>query len=157
MAAARLSCSPRGRSVGRARLIRRAAGLTWAEQMKEVKDTVRSTVHVAYDGTVHKVFKGTDARKRYDTERRVLEVLEERGCPNVPRLLEHDDAKLKIVTTNCGHSVTRMSDKRVSELFDELETKYGVRHGDRFLRNITYDHRKGCFCVIDFELAEIVR
>ncbi len=124
--------------------------------MKEIKDTVRASVHVGYDGRVHKVFKGTDARARFETESRVLELLCERGCPNVPRLLERHPEELKIVTTNCGHPVSKLGEDRMHELFDELETTYGVRHKDQFLRNITYDHRRGSFCVIDFELAEVL-
>ena len=32
----------------------------------------------------------------------------------------------------------------------------GVRHLDAERRNITYDRQRGCFCIIDFELAEIL-
>jgi hypothetical protein len=33
---------------------------------------------------------------------------------------------------------------------------FGVRHEDRFLRNITYSPQLGRFCLIDFEFATIL-
>ena len=62
---------------------------------------------------------------------------------------------LKIVTTNCGTRVDRVNPERQSELFAELE-KYGVRHEDRNVRNITYRVSDGRFCIIDFEFATIL-
>ena len=41
------------------------------------------------------------------------------------------------------------------ELFAELE-KFGVRHDDADLRNITYRFADGRFCLIDFEFATIL-
>ncbi|MCA9187128.1 MAG: hypothetical protein R3E01_24910 [Pirellulaceae bacterium] len=123
--------------------------------MKDIKDTVRSHVRVAYDGSVHKTFRGTDADVRYETEKTVLQFLEERNCDFVPRVIEFDDERLYLVTTNCGQPVRSLSDGKMKSLFRELET-FGVRHGDQFERNITYDPVKGRFCVIDFELADII-
>ncbi len=123
--------------------------------MKEIKDTVRSLVRIAYDGSVHKTFHGTNKEERYATEVRVLKHLEAAGCDFVPRVIEHDDTKLYLVTSNCGQMVERLSKAKQQSLYDELE-QYGVRHGDQALRNITYDSRRGRFCVIDFELAEIL-
>jgi hypothetical protein len=77
------------------------------------------------------------------------------GCPFVPRLLESDPAQLKIITTNCGTRVDQVNPERQKELFAELE-KYGVRHEDRELRNITYRTSDGRFCIIDFEFATIL-
>jgi tRNA A-37 threonylcarbamoyl transferase component Bud32 len=81
--------------------------------------------------------------------------LEERNCTFVPKLLESDPETLKIVTTNCGARVERLSDTRVAELFQELEA-FGVRHDDPYLRNVTYRASDGRFCLIDFELATIL-
>jgi tRNA A-37 threonylcarbamoyl transferase component Bud32 len=125
------------------------------EIVKEIKDTVRSQVRVGFDGRVHKIFRGTNARERFLNELRVLRYLEQRGCDFVPKVLEHDHQQLYLVTTNCGSPVTSMTPGKMESIFQELE-EYGVRHGDAFLRNITYDPRQGRFCVIDFELAEIV-
>ena len=44
---------------------------------------------------------------------------------------------------------------KAQALFDSLEN-FGVRHNDQADRNLTYDPRKGCFCVIDFEFATIL-
>ena len=41
-------------------------------------------------------------------------------------------------------------------MFAELENKYGIRHLDAEARNVTYDPIAGRFCIIDFELAEIL-
>jgi serine/threonine protein phosphatase PrpC len=48
-----------------------------------------------------------------------------------------------------------MGEERIRELFAELE-KYGVRHDDPYLRNITYRATDGQFCIIDFEFATIL-
>jgi len=123
--------------------------------MREAKDTARSTVHIGYDGLVHKTFKGHEARERFENEVRVLRYLEKRGCPFVPRVVETDPDKLYLVTTNCGTRVDHMSEERMNRVFAELE-EYGVRHDDRFLRNITYRTSDGRFCLIDFEFATIL-
>ncbi len=123
--------------------------------MHEIKDTRQATVHIGYDGRVHKTYNGTMARERFENEVRVLRYLEEKACPFVPRILEVDEEKLSIVTTNCGQIVNRISPEKLTSLFDELET-YGVRHGDAFARNVTYNARLGRFCLIDFEFATIL-
>jgi serine/threonine protein phosphatase PrpC len=124
--------------------------------MKIAKDGIRSMVRVGYDGRVYKTFRGTDADKRFANEVRVLQVLEERGCDFVPRLLDSDEGTLTIVTTNCGAVVASLSEEKTKSIFAELEEKYGVIHDDPFLRNITYHAGMGRFCVIDFELATVI-
>lgn len=123
--------------------------------MKKEKDTVRSTVRLGYDGRVHKTFRGTHAKERFENEIRVLKHLETRNCPFVPRVVEFDPEKLYLVTTNCGQRVEHLTEGRMEELFQELE-RYGVRHDDPFLRNVTYSQQMGRFCLIDFELATIL-
>ncbi len=123
--------------------------------MHEVKDTLRALVRIGYDGKVHKTFRGPQAEKRFATEVKVLRYLEKRECTFVPRLLEADPEKLKIVTTNCGARVERLDEERMREIYAELE-KYGVRHEDAELRNVTYSQQAGRFCLIDFEFATIL-
>jgi len=123
--------------------------------MNQVKDTLRATVRLGYDGRVHKQFRGPKADERFATEVKVLKYLEERGCPFVPRLIESDPENLKIVTTNCGTRVDHLDDTRCRELFDEL-LEYGVRHDDAEMRNVTYRQSDGRFCLIDFEFATII-
>jgi tRNA A-37 threonylcarbamoyl transferase component Bud32 len=123
--------------------------------MEKVKDTLRSTVRLSYDGRVFKAFHGPDAQQRFDNEVRVLRHLEAKGCNFVPKLLEADPKELSIVTTNCGNRVERLDAARQTELFGELE-QYGVRHDDAELRNVTYRQSDGRFCLIDFELATIL-
>lgn len=124
-------------------------------RMLKVKDTLRSTVQVSFDGRVFKTYHGPDASKRFENEVHVLRYLESRGCSFVPRLLEVDPNKLRIVTTHCGTRVERLDADRSRELFAELET-YGVRHDDPDMRNVTYRQADGRFCVVDFELATIL-
>ncbi len=123
--------------------------------MELVKDTLRSTVRLSYDGRVYKAYHGPDAAQRFENEVRVLRHLAARGCPFTPRLLEAVPTELRIVTTNCGNRVEHLDAERLQELFAELE-KYGVRHDDADLRNVTYRPRDGRFCVIDFELSTIL-
>jgi tRNA A-37 threonylcarbamoyl transferase component Bud32 len=123
--------------------------------MRDVKDTLRALVRITYDGRVLKTFRGPKAEERFANEVRVLRHLEERECPFVPRLLEADEKELRIVTTNCGSRVDHLDDARRDEIFAELE-KYGVRHDDVDVRNVTYRQSDGRFCLIDFEFATIL-
>jgi hypothetical protein len=123
--------------------------------MLQVKDTLRATVQVSFDGRVLKTYHGPDAQERFDKEVKVLRHLEARKCGFVPRLLEADSAKLCITTNNCGTRVEHLDAERARELFAELE-RYGVRHDDPDIRNVTYRQSDGRFCVVDFELATIL-
>jgi tRNA A-37 threonylcarbamoyl transferase component Bud32 len=123
--------------------------------MLQVKDTLRATVNLTFDGRVIKAYHGPDARDRFNREVSVLRHLESRGCNFVPRLLIADPDNLRITTTNCGTRVEHLDDKRARELFAELEA-YGVRHDDPDIRNVTYRQSDGRFCIIDFELATIL-
>ncbi len=123
--------------------------------MDLVKDTLRATVRISYDGRVYKTFRGPKAEERFANEVNILRYLESRDCPFVPRLLESDPEKLQIVTTSCGSRVEHLDDERARELFAELEL-YGVRHDDAEVRNVTYRQADGRFCLIDFEFATIL-
>jgi len=123
--------------------------------MLQVKDTLRATVQVSFDGRVFKTYHGPDAQQRFQKEVQVLKFLQQRRCPFVPVILQVDPSKPSIVTTNCGQRVEYIDDERARELFAELET-YGVRHDDADKRNITYRQTDGRFCVVDFELATIL-
>ncbi len=123
--------------------------------MHQVKDTLRATVRISYDGRVYKTFRGPKAMERFTNEVRVLRFLEERGCHFVPRLIESYTDQLQIVTTNCGARVDHLDDARAKELFAELE-QFGVRHDDPDIRNVTYRQSDGRFCLIDFEFATIL-
>ena len=123
--------------------------------MLKVKDTLRATVNLTFDGRVFKVYHGPDAAARFANEVLILRHLEARGCGFVPRLLEADPALSRIITTNCGTRVEHLDEPRRQELFAELE-KFGVRHDDPEMRNVTYRQSDGRFCVIDFELATIL-
>jgi len=94
--------------------------------MNQVKDTLRATVRIGYDGRVHKQFRGPNAEERFANEVRVLKYLEKRGCPFVPRLIEDDPAALRMVTTSCGTRVDHLDDERRKELFDELREIRGA-------------------------------
>lgn len=123
--------------------------------MLKVKDTLRATVNLSFDGRVFKAYHGPNAPERFDKEVKVLRHLEARGCGFVPKLIEADRAKLRIITTNCGTRVEHLDADRARELFAELET-FGVRHDDPDVRNVTYRQADGRFCVIDFEFATIL-
>jgi tRNA A-37 threonylcarbamoyl transferase component Bud32 len=123
--------------------------------MLQVKDTLRATVRLSFDGRVFKTYHGPNARERFDKEVRILRFLEAHGCNFVPRLLEADAEKIQIVTTNCGTRVEHLDEQHSKELFAELET-YGVRHDDADVRNVTYRQSDGRFCLIDFEFATIL-
>jgi tRNA A-37 threonylcarbamoyl transferase component Bud32 len=123
--------------------------------MLKVKDTLRATVNLTYDGRVIKVYHGPDAQTRFENEVRVLKHLEARGCHFVPRVLEADPAQLRLVTNNCGSRVEHLDAQRTAEIFAELEP-FRVRHDDPDMRNITYRRSDGRFCIIDFEFATIL-
>ena len=123
--------------------------------MLQVKDTLRATVNLSFDGRVSKVYHGADAPTRFDNEVRVLRHLEKLGCNFVPRVLEADPDALRIVTTNCGTRVDHLDAERCASLFAEL-APFGVRHDDPEVRNVTYRQSDGRFCIIDFEFATIL-
>jgi hypothetical protein len=123
--------------------------------MLKVKDTLRATVHLSFDGRVFKTYHAPNAKERFENEVRVLKFLESHHCNFVPRLLEADEKKLRIVTTNCGSRVEHLDTERAKELFAELR-KFGVRHDDADPRNVTYRFSDGRFCLIDFEFATIL-
>ena len=123
--------------------------------MLQVKDTLRATVHLSFDGRVCKTYHGPDARQRFAQEVKILRHLEARGCTFVPKLLEADSEKLRIITTNCGSRVEHLDAERTKALFAELEP-FGVRHDDPDMRNVTYRQKDGRFCIIDFEFATLL-
>jgi serine/threonine protein phosphatase PrpC len=123
--------------------------------MLKVKDTLRATVNLTFDGRVIKAYHGPNAKARFDNEVRVLQHLAAHGCDFVPKLLEADADRVRIITSHCGSRVERMDDDRLKELFAELE-QYGVRHDDPEVRNVTYRQQDGRFCIIDFEFATIL-
>jgi hypothetical protein len=123
--------------------------------MESVKDTLRSTVRISYDGRVYKTFRGPHAEERFAKEVQVLRFLESKNCLFVPRLLEIHPERLQIVTTSCGNRVQHLDESRLRELFAELES-YGVRHDDQDARNVTYRQSDGRFCLIDFEFATLL-
>ncbi len=123
--------------------------------MLKVKDTLRATVNLTFDGRVIKAYHGPNALERFTNEVRVLRHLEKRGCNFVPKLLEADENKVRIITTNCGSRLEHLDAQRAKELFAELEA-YGVRHDDPDMRNVTYRQSDGRFCIIDFEFATIL-
>ena len=132
-----------------------AIRLTHVFYMLNLKDTLRATVNLSFDGRVYKTYHGPDAVARFANEVRILRHLEARGCPFVPRLLEADPQQLRIITTNCGSRVDHLDAERLRELFAELEP-FGIRHDDPDIRNVTYRPSDGRFCLIDFELATIL-
>ncbi len=123
--------------------------------MLKVKDTLRSTVNLTFDGRVIKAYHGPDAVPRFDREVQILRHLEAKGCNFVPRLLVADRHRVRIITTNCGTRVDHLDAARTKELFAELET-FGVRHDDPDMRNVTYRQSDGRFCLVDFEFATLL-
>lgn len=121
-----------------------------------LKDGLRSLVRIDFYGHVHKYFRGTGAEERYATEVRVLRELEKRGCTYVPKVIEEHPEQLYFVSSNCGALATQISREKSDSLFADLERDFGVRHLDAEPRNITYSKQLGRFCIIDFELAEIL-
>jgi len=124
--------------------------------MKELKDGIRSLVRLDFQGHVHKQFRGTDSDKRFANEVAVLKALEDRGAENVPKLISHDHETLTLVTTNCGAPAPLITQEKARALFQELEDQYGIKHDDPEPRNVTYSQQMGRFCLIDFELSEIL-
>jgi len=123
--------------------------------MQDVKDTRRALVRIGYDGRVHKTFRGHQARERFENEVRVLQYLNMKACPFVPKILEMEREQLLLITSNCGKIVEHLSDQKKTSLFEELQ-QFGVRHEDAETRNVTYRQSDGRFCLIDFEFATIL-
>ncbi len=52
--------------------------------MYEAKNTQRALVRIGYDGRVYKIFRGPNAKERFENEVRILRHLEARKCNFVP-------------------------------------------------------------------------
>ena len=123
--------------------------------MLKIKDTLRATVHMSFDGRVFKTYHGPNAKERFENEVRVLKFLESRGCNFVPRLLEADEKK-------CGSSrrtaeralITWTKNARRNCSPNWKNSVCGMTTADP--RNVTYRLSDGRFCLIDFELATIL-
>jgi hypothetical protein len=124
--------------------------------IEPMKDGLRSHVRIDFYGNVHKRMRGSDVASRYAKEVEVLKTLEKRGCPYVPKVLEEHPEEFYFVSTNCGRPAPQITKQKADSLFAALERDYGVRHLDAEPRNITYSDKLGRFCIIDFELAEIL-
>ncbi len=123
--------------------------------MQQLKDTLRATVRLSYDGRVFKQYRGPRAAERFQNEVKVLRYLEQKDCPFVPKLLEADEQQLSIVTSSCGTRIESLGEEKRQSIFAELRS-YGVEHDDPDMRNVTYRNRDGRFCVVDFEFATIL-
>lgn len=121
----------------------------------DMKDSKVAKVRVGFDGRVHKWYRGPLAKERYENEIRVLRYLEKQGCGFVPKVLEEYPEDMYLVMSNCGTRIAELGEEKLNHLFRELEN-YGVEHDDQAVRNITYNHRLGRFCIIDFEFATIL-
>ena len=123
--------------------------------MQKVKDTLRATVNLSYDGRVFKIYHGPDAEKRFANEVRILRHLEARGCDFVPRLLEADAKQLRIITTNCGSRVEHL-DRTGHEgiVCGTGKIWRPARRPGHAQRDLPLSD--GRFCLIDFELATIL-
>jgi tRNA A-37 threonylcarbamoyl transferase component Bud32 len=124
--------------------------------MISLKNSQRSIVKLAFDGLVHKQYHGGLALQRLANEVRVLQFLEIADCPFVPRVMDYSLENMTVILSNCGQSVQQLSDSTVSELFDRLR-QFDVQHDDPCLRNITYHTQQGCFCIVDFEFAQLLK
>ena len=124
--------------------------------MEPMKDGLRSLVRIDFYGNVHKRMRGSDVESRYAKEVEVLKVLEQRGCPYVPKVLEEHPEEYYFVSTNCGRPASQITKEKADSLFAALERDYGVRHLDAEPRNITYSDKLGRFCIIDFEFATLL-
>jgi len=124
--------------------------------MRNLKDGIRSLVKIDFYGHVHKYFRGTDKKSRCQNEIKILQALEQRKCPFVPILLDHNIEEHWIKTTNCGSPAPNLTKQKSDSLFHKLQIEFGVQHDDPEPRNITYDNKAGQFCIIDFELATLL-
>lgn len=89
--------------------------------IEPIKDGLRSSVRIDFYGNVHKRMRGTDVANRYATEVKVLKVLEERGCPYVPKVLEEHPEEFYFVSTNCGRPAPQITKDKADSLFEALE------------------------------------
>jgi hypothetical protein len=113
--------------------------------MQEVKDTLRATVRVSYDGRVYKTFRGPDAQERFANEVRVLRHLEKEKCNFVPRLLEANAEQLRIVTTNCGVRVEHLDKQRAAELLQNWSSMVCAMRTPRYA-TLPIARRMGALC-----------
>ena len=85
--------------------------------MHEIKDSKQATVRIGYDGKVHKHYHGPKAKERFLNEVKMLKYLEERNCDFVPQVIDSDEEKLYLITSNCGEIVNAMRPEKQKTLF----------------------------------------
>ncbi len=123
--------------------------------MLKVKDTLRATVHLSFDGRVFKAYHGLDATKRFANEVRVCAISPRAAAISCPACWRRMKKNCRIITTNCGTRVEHIDEEGArDELFTELNSACDMT--TLILRNITYRFADGRFCLIDFEFATIL-
>ncbi len=75
---------------------------------------------IDFHGNVHKRMRGSGVAESYAKEVEVLKVLEERGCPYVPKLLEEHPEEFYFVSTNCGRPAPQVSKAKAEKLYAAL-------------------------------------
>lgn len=124
--------------------------------MRNADPGIKSIVRIHHDGKVQKRFIGAKKQQRFESEVRALQLLEQRGCGFVPRLLEHCPSELSLTTTNCGKITSTIPRKRAKSIFSKLQKDFGIIHKDPEPDYITYEPHRGKFCVINFENVKIL-
>lgn len=134
------------------------------DKRKEIKSwtTTRSKISLIADNPfVYKLFDkddpltGLTKEQCYENEKKAL--IELRGEPHFPYLLDYNDKNLSLTLKYCGVSLNEVYDpdlfdiddfeKQMLKAFDVLQSKH-IKHDDISVYNICYD--KGVYYIIDF-------
>ena len=73
----------------------------------------------------------------------------------MPRLLNADEAKVRIITSNRGTRVEHLDEARTKEILPNWKSSACATMIPD-IRNVTYRQKDGRFCLIDFEFATIL-
>lgn len=116
----------------------------------------RTIIRVDFFDQIHKSYLGPAARERFDKEVRILEALEERGCPNVPRVVETDVEGLRLVMSGCAQDSDWVTEEQAAALFAELERDYGVRVPKPTIHQVLHDRKNERYLLAHFDQAELL-
>ncbi len=123
--------------------------------MEQVKDTLRATVRISYDGKVYKTFRGPTPMSVSPPKFGCSAISKSDNVPSFRAFWRRIAAQLRIVTTNCGRRVEHLDDEPGEGAFCRTCHMGSATTMPR-CRNVTYRQSDGRFCLIDFEFATIL-
>ena len=106
---------------------------------------------------------GKRGKKAFENELRVYKLAKSKRVKFIPKLLEYDNDKRKIVIENVGISLDKIIKKdkkkkeaflpKIKKVYDKFVRIFKLYHNDLRYKNIVYNKKKNKLYLIDFEFT----